>query len=87
MNKKSDRLLVISFTSDKDFTVDVFEDGICDGIQRPVQVYFDVPKLDYLPEGSFKSILDQNQENRIKIFHILSSTNNRLFRLQKLLVD
>ena len=73
LNKKSDRLLVISFTSDKDFTVDVFEDGICDGIQRPVQVYFDVPKLDYLPEGSFKSILEQNKKNRIEIKRIIRS--------------
>ena len=60
--------MIIDFASDKDFTADVFEDGTFDGNQRPVQVFFEITKLNYLPEGSFKSILDQNKQNRIYIY-------------------
>ena len=65
LNKKSDKQLKINFYLEKNFTSDVFENGTFDGIQRPVQVCF-TGNLNYLPEGSFKSILDQNKQNRIK---------------------
>ena len=71
-NNKSDKQLIIDIESNKDFSGDVFEDGSFDGIQRPVQV--SLPgNLNYVPEGSFKSILNQNKQNRIKIKRIIRS--------------
>ena len=72
LNKKSDKELIIDIESNKDFSGDVFENGTFDGIQRPVQV--SLPgNLNYLPEGSFKSILEQNKKNRIEIKRIIRS--------------
>ena len=76
MNQKSDRRLIIDILSDGNFTGDVFQDGTFDGIQRPVIVFFEIYKatLDYLPEGSFKEILDQNKENKVRIYDVLYQT-------------
>ena len=61
-SNKSDVMLTIRVNSH--FTGDVFENGTFDGIQRPLNFIFDLSVLNYLPEGSFKSLLDQNKQNK-----------------------
>ena len=76
LNQKSDTRLIIDFLSDENFTDDVFEDGTFDGIQRSVTVLLEnrIATLDYLPEVSFKAILDGNKENKVKIHQVLYPT-------------
>ena len=62
-SKKSDVIFTINVNSD--FTGDVFENGTFDGIQHPLNFIFDLSVLDYVPEGSFKSLLDQNKQNKV----------------------
>ena len=72
-NNKSEKF-IIDLLWDKNFTADVFQNRIFDTIKRRINVYFQVPKLDYLPEGSFKAILDENKQNKMKIYHVLYQT-------------
>ena len=77
LNKKSDKGLTIDFLFANHFTGDTFENGTFNGIQRErINILFQVPtsKIDYLPEHSFKSILDLNQNNTIYINDILYGT-------------
>ena len=75
-NKKSDTRLIIAFNSKTNFTADVFKNGTFNGIQRPVTVFFELKDtfLNYLPEGSFKAILDQNKENKVRVYDDIYQT-------------
>ena len=76
MNKKSDKRLIINFFGEN-FTSDLFENGTFNGIQRErIDILFEIPrsKIDYLPEHSFKSILDLNKNNTIQIHDVLYQT-------------
>ena len=81
-NKTSDKELTIIFHSSNyknknivHFSGDLFQNGTFHGIKRQtVHVQFEMPKLDYIPESSFKTILDQNKNNTIKIFDVVYKT-------------
>lgn len=66
--KQSNQKLNMTFT---DIVVggDSFESGTFNGIQRPIQIEFTFQsEIDYLPETSFKSLLD-NKPNKIQFSH------------------
>ena len=62
--------ITIKLNLDFTFTGDIFQNGTFDDMQKSeVTFYFYVwPKLDYLPEGSFKPILSQTKINRINFY-------------------
>lgn len=47
---------------------DSFENGAFNGIQRQVNIEFR-ETIQFIPESSFKSILDENQQNYIEMFN------------------
>ena len=81
-NQKSDERLIIDILSDPKFTGDAFENGTFDGIQRPVSVSFLIRGgLDYLPEGPFKTFLDQNKENKVELYRGINCEDCRSYWL------
>ena len=69
LNKKSDEKLNISIVSCSHFSGDLFEEGAFDGIQRPVYIdlFLRPHKTDYIPESSFKSLMD-NPQNQFQFY-------------------
>lgn len=64
--EKSNKQFYITFYL-TNFTKDAFEPGTFDGIQRPTTIHFYGVNLSYLDQSVFKSFLQQNKQNNVKI--------------------
>lgn len=63
-SKKSNETLLLDFGGDYWYIKgDQFEERAFDGVQRPVKVQYAEAKIDYIPERTFKSLLNGKQNS------------------------